>query len=157
MQYTLQTRRVEVGDGRTRPSLQTKIPAILRQSGFVFLQVAVLYVFAHAALKAMPLCHAEIDPLMLGLGHPMSFMEKGEDASIDTSTPWGLAQAYVDEGWDYLTANDGWNADGSMGGREFNRVPFSGDFSMTDSEGNSWTPYVPSNSPYEVSCSRWAP
>ncbi|CAM9338597.1 unnamed protein product [Ectocarpus sp. 8 AP-2014] len=121
-------------------------------------KVAALYVLAHAALKAMPFCHAEIDPLMLGLDHPMSFMEKGEDASIDTSTPWGLAQAYVDEVWDYLTANDGWNADGSMGGREFNRVPFSGDFSMTDSEGNSWTPYVPRNSPYEVTdTKKWQP
>ncbi|CAM9585307.1 unnamed protein product, partial [Ectocarpus sp. 12 AP-2014] len=60
--------------------------------------------------------------------------------------------------WNYLTANDGWNADGSMGGREFNRVPFTGEFSMTDSEGHAWTPYVPRNSPYELTnIKRWQP
>lgn len=65
--------------------------------------------------------------------------------------PWGLGRAYGDGIWAFLSENDGWNSDGSMGGREFNRVPFSGDFGMTDSEGNSWTPYEPWNSPYEVS------
>eukprot|EP00752_Nemacystus_decipiens_P004023 g3684.t2 len=124
-------------------------------------KVAEIYAVTHGALKSMPWCREEIEPLMLARGHPLSFLEEelGEGAdSIDTSTPWGLARAYVDEGWSYLAENDGWNADGSMGGREFNRVPFSGDFSMTDSKGNSWTPYTPRNTPYElVEKKKWQP
>lgn len=118
-----------------------------------FPQVAEIYTITHAALKFMPWCYDTMEPIMQARGHPLSFLEEelGEGAdSIDTSTPWGLGRAYADESWSYLAENDGWNADGSMGGREFNRVPFSGDFSMTDSEGNSWTPYTPRNSPYEV-------
>lgn len=49
----------------------------------------------------------------------------------------------------YLTANDGWNADGSMGGREVNLVPYS-DFFMEDSEGNKWEGYTPKNTPYKA-------
>ncbi|CAM9420198.1 unnamed protein product [Ectocarpus fasciculatus] len=121
-------------------------------------RVAEIYAVTHAALKAMPFCRAEIETLMIARGHPLSFLEEGDDDRIDTSTPWGLGRAYANEGWDYLTANDGWNADGSMGGREFNRVPFTGEFSMTDSEGHSWTPYVPKNSPYELTnFKRWQP
>ena len=107
----------------------------------------------HAALKSMPYCSEVLEPLMEERGHPLSFLEEGPTEStdgIDTSTPWGLARAYVEEVWSYLGENDGWNSDGSMGGREFNRVPFTGDFSMTDSEGNSWTPYTPQNDPYTV-------
>ncbi len=101
----------------------------------------------------MPFCLEEIEALMQERGHPLSFLEAGPDedtVGIDTSTPWGLGRAYAEEGWAYLTENDGWNSDGSMGGREYNRVPFSGDFSVTDSEGNSWTPYKPKNDPYTV-------
>lgn len=70
------------------------------------------------------------------------------DAEPSVETPWGLAKAYVDEINAWLTENDGWNADGSAN-RKFNRVPFS-DYEITDSEGNSWTPYVPRNTPWKV-------
>ncbi|CAN0096425.1 unnamed protein product [Ectocarpus sp. 4 AP-2014] len=121
-------------------------------------RVAEVFTFTHTALKAMPFCRAEIEPLMIAHGHPLSFLEEGDDDSIDTSTPWGLGRAYAHEIWDYLGARDGWNADGSMGGREFNRVPFIGDFSMTDSARNSWTRYIPRNSPYEfTTVKKWQP
>lgn len=118
-------------------------------------QVAELYTVTHTALKAMPFCRTEIEPLMIARGHPLSFLEEGDDDSIDTSTPWGLGRAYANEIWEYLGANDGWNADGSMGGRQFNPVPSTGAFSMTDSARNSWTPYTPKNRPYEVRRTRW--
>lgn len=59
---------------------------------------------------------------------------------------------YVDEINAFLDENDGWNADGSMGGREYNLTPFS-DFSYKDSSGNKWKGYTPKNSPYKVSTS----
>lgn len=59
------------------------------------------------------------------------------------------AKAYIDEINAYLNENDGWNADGTLGGREFNLVPFS-DFSYRDSSGNKWGGYTPKNSPYKV-------
>lgn len=61
-----------------------------------------------------------------------------------------LAKAFVDEINAFLTANDGWNADGSMGGRQANLVPFTGDFSFEDSEGNQWKGYTPQNTPYKA-------
>ncbi|CAM9706452.1 unnamed protein product, partial [Scytosiphon promiscuus] len=121
-------------------------------------RVAEIYAVVGAALKLMPFCRETIEPLMESRGHPLSFLEEGDGGSVDTSMPWGLGRAYGDEIWAYLTENDGWNADGSMEGREFNRVPFSGDFSMTDSEGNSWSSYEPQNSPYEFKKkSKWQP
>ncbi|CAN0217950.1 unnamed protein product, partial [Scytosiphon promiscuus] len=121
-------------------------------------RVAEIYAVVGAALKSMPFCRETIEPLMESRGHPLSFLEDGDEDSVNTSMPWGLGRAYGDEIWAYLTENDGWNADGSMGGREFNRVPFSGDFSMTDSEGNSWTPYEPKNTPYEFTKkNKWQP
>ncbi|CAM9281589.1 unnamed protein product [Hapterophycus canaliculatus] len=111
-------------------------------------RVAEIYAVVGVALKSMPFCRGTIEPLMESRGHPLSFLEESDTDKVDTSMPWGLGRAYGDEIWTYLTENDGWNADGSLGGQEFNRVPFSGDFVMTDSEGNSWTPYEPRNSPY---------
>lgn len=110
-----------------------------------------MYAFAELALKSMPFCRDAMEPLMAARGHPLSFLEDGDDENIDTSTPWGLGRAYANEMWDYLAANDGWNSDGSLGGKEFNRIPFSGDFTLTDSQGNAWTPYIPRNTPYRVS------
>lgn len=60
-----------------------------------------------------------------------------------------MIQTYVDEIYAYMDEYDGWNADGSLD-RDYNRVPFS-DYSKTDSAGNTWTPYIPKNTPYEVS------
>ena len=77
---------------------------------------------------------------------PLSLVFDGADPSVET--PWGLAKTYFDEINAWMTENDGWNADGSAN-REFNRVPFS-DYALTDSEGNSWTPYIPRNTPWEV-------
>ncbi|CAM9482619.1 unnamed protein product [Ectocarpus fasciculatus] len=121
-------------------------------------RVAEMYAFAELALKSMPFCRDAMEPLMAARGHPLSFLEDGDDENIDTSTPWGLGRAYANEMWDYLAANDGWNSDGSLGGKEFNRIPFSGDFTLTDSQGNAWTPYIPCNTPYKLTHkSYWQP
>lgn len=62
------------------------------------------------------------------------------------------AKIYIDEVKAFLDEHDGWNADGKMGGREYNTIPFS-DLSYTDSSGNSWEGYTPKNTPYKVSSS----
>lgn len=113
------------------------------------LRVAIIYAVVYGGIQDMPFCREKLEALMEERGHPLSLVLEGTPS---TDTPWGLAKAYVDEVNAYLTQNDGWNADGSMG-RQFNRVPFS-DFAMTDSAGNSWTPYTPKNNPYEVSHGR---
>lgn len=59
-----------------------------------------------------------------------------------------MVQAYVDEIYAYMDEYDGWNAHRSFS-RDYNRVPFS-DYAKTDSAGNTWTPYMPKNSPYHV-------
>lgn len=94
----------------------------------------------------MPYCFDPLDAEMEKRGHPLSLILEGEQSVVK---PWGLAKAYFDETLAFLDENDGWNADGSMN-REYNRVPFS-DFSLTDSAGNSWTPYRPINSIHKVS------
>lgn len=102
------------------------------------LRVAIMYTFVYGGLQGMPYCFDLVDPLMSAAGHPLSLVMLDDDPSVDT--PWGLAKAYVDEVIDFLTTNDGWNADGSKS-RDYNRTPFS-DYSVTDSAGNSWTPYT---------------
>lgn len=109
------------------------------------LRVGIMYVATYAGLKNMPYCREQLEPLMEAAGHPLSLLD-GEP-SVDT--PWGLAKTYVDEIFDFLDEHDGWNADGSLS-REYNRIPFS-DYTKTDSEGNSWTGFIPKNSPYKVS------
>lgn len=138
------------GDKETSDSRRRCKPAEDDEEGTllfdIHLRMAVIYAAVYTAIQAMPYCREQLEALMEERGHSISLVL--EDApSMDT--PWGLAKAYVDEVNAYLTENDGWNADGSMN-RDFNRVPFS-DFSKTDSAGNSWTPYKPRNSPYEVS------
>eukprot|EP00752_Nemacystus_decipiens_P008074 g7217.t1 len=116
------------------------------------LRGAVIYAAGYAAIQAMPFC-TELTALMEQRGHPLSLLEGDQSAD----TPWGIAKAYIDEINAYLTTNDGWNADGSMGGREANLVPFS-DFSIEDSEGNKWKGYTPKNTPYKLSRkNRWQP
>ena len=110
------------------------------------LRVAVLYTLVYGGLVGIPFCRELIEPLMDSSGLPLSLGFYGADPSVDT--PWGLAKTYYDEVNSWITANDGWNADGSAN-REYNRVPFS-DYAITDSEGNSWTPYIPRNSPWKV-------
>lgn len=74
---------------------------------------------------------------MEAVGCPMSLVDVAPgDPEPSIDTPWGLAKAYIDESFSFLMEHDGWNADGGMGGKEFNRVPFTGDFSYTDSAGN---------------------
>eukprot|EP00903_Cladosiphon_okamuranus_P008504 g8169.t1 len=80
------------------------------------LRAAIAYGAAHAAMQAMPYC-TELAALMEERGHPLSLLEGDQS----TDTPWGIAKAYVDEVTAFLTAHDGWNADGSMGGREFSK------------------------------------
>lgn len=65
--------------------------------GSVLDQVAEIYAVTSTALKALPFCRAEIEPLMIARGRPLSFLEEGYDDSIDTSTPWGLGRAYANE------------------------------------------------------------
>lgn len=96
----------------------------------------------------MPYCQEPLSAAMDATDIPLSLVQEGE---ADINTPWGLARAYVDEINAYMAESDGWNADGSLS-RDYNRIPFS-DYSVTDSAGNSWTPYVPNNSPYQASIS----
>lgn len=110
-------------------------------------RVAITYALVYTGLLGMPYCFEALDAAMTLADHPLSLIM--DDEEPDIGTPWGLAKVYVDDIYDYLLKNDGWNADGSAG-HDFNKVPFS-DYSVTDSEGNSWTPYTPVNSPYEVS------
>lgn len=110
------------------------------------LRVAITYLIAYAGATTMPDCFEPLEAVMEERGHPLSLILDGEP-SVDT--PWGLAKAYFEEVLAFLDENDGWNADGSLS-RDHNRVPFS-DFAMTDSAGNSWSPYEPVNSPYKVS------
>lgn len=111
----------------------------------LYFRVTMMYTFTYAGRLAMPFCAADIDADMEDLGLPISLILE-DDPPIDT--PWGLARAYADETFAYMLENDGWNADGSMS-RDYNRIPFS-DYAYTDSDGNSWTPWVPENSPWEV-------
>lgn len=108
-------------------------------------RVTFIYTIIYAGIQAMPYCAKELERLMQEQGHPLSLIMQ-EGTSIDT--PWGLAKAYVTETVAYMLENDGWNADGSKS-RDFNRIPFS-DYAVKDSAGNTWTPYQPQNSPYEV-------
>ena len=107
-------------------------------------RVAITYAFVHQGLALRPSCREEVEPYMVDAGLDLSLM----DVANDTDTPWGLAKAYGEEIISYLNENDGWNADGSAN-RKFNRIPYS-DYEITDSAGNSWTPYTPKNNPWKV-------
>ncbi|CAM9971686.1 unnamed protein product [Ascophyllum nodosum] len=118
------------------------------------LRVAMLYTLVYGSLVGMPFCEDPVATLMNESSTPLSLVFDGADPSVET--PWGLAKTYFDEINAWMTENDGWNADGSAN-REFNRVPFS-DYALTDSEGNSWTPYIPRNTPWEFKKKkRWQP
>lgn len=112
---------------------------------YLHLRIAETYALTYGARQHLPFCVETMEAVMEGLGMPISLID-ADDAGVET--PWGLAKAYVDEVFSYLLENDGWNADGSVS-REYNRVPFS-DYAYTDSDGNSWKPYKPKNSPWEV-------
>ncbi|CAM9270140.1 unnamed protein product [Ectocarpus sp. 6 AP-2014] len=119
------------------------------------LGVAGLYMVAYVGSEHMPWCTDTVSALMEAYGAPLSMLDVA-DASTDT--PWGLAKAYVDEVMSFLMENDGWNADGGLGGKEFNRIPFTGDFYYTDSAGNEWNGYTPKNTPYKFKrTKRWQP
>ena len=129
------------GDKATSDSRRRCQPADGDEDGRVLmdmhLSVTILYSVAYIGLQYMPWCTDVITAAMEEVGCPVSFLAIAEgDPEPSTDTPWGLAKAYIDETMSFLTENDGWNADGSMGGREFNRVPFNGDFSFADSAGN---------------------
>ena len=110
------------------------------------LRVAIMYTLVYGGLMGTPFCRELVEPLMDSIGHPLSLVFDDADPSDDT--PWGLAKTYFDEIDAWMTQNDGWNADGSAN-RDYNKIPFS-DYATTDSEGNSWTPYTPKNSPWKV-------
>ena len=112
------------------------------------LRVATLYTLVYGSLVGMPFCRESVETFMNESSAPLSLVFDGADPSVET--PWGLAKTYFDEINEWMTENDGWNADGSAN-REYNRVPFS-DYAVTDAEGNSWTPYIPRNTPWEVIC-----
>ncbi|CAM9971879.1 unnamed protein product, partial [Ascophyllum nodosum] len=118
------------------------------------LRVAIMYTLVYGGLMGTPFCRELVEPLMDSIGHPLSLVFDDADPSDDT--PWGLAKTYFDEIDAWMTQNDGWNADGSAN-RDYNKIPFS-DYATTDSEGNSWTPYTPKNSPWKLSKpKRWQP
>lgn len=96
------------------------------------LKIAASYVFTYASVLQMPYCAEDLTAQMEDLGLPLSLVTEGNPG---TETPWGLAKVYVDEVFEYLLENDGWNADGSMS-RTYNRIPFS-DYAYTDSDDNS--------------------
>ncbi len=101
------------------------------------LATAIMYAYAYDALLHRPGCAEPITLMMDEIGCPLSLAAVAEgDPEPSTDTPWGLAKACVDETYSFLNEHDGWNSDGGMGGKEFNRIPFSGDFSFTDSAGN---------------------
>lgn len=129
------------GDTDTSDARRRCQPTTVEETSLfdLHLRVAILYTFVYGGLQGMPYCIDLVDPLMSAAGHPLSLILLEDDPSVDT--PWGLAKAYVDEVIEFLTANDGWNADGSKS-RDYNRTPFS-DYPITDSAGNSWTPYTP--------------
>lgn len=108
-----------------------------RQLFNMHLTVAVTYAASYTGAAYMPECADQLAPLMeaLGLSLPLVMLAEGEPEP-STDTPWGLAKAYVDEVVSFLMEKDGWNADGGLGGKEFNRIPFSGDFYYEDSAGN---------------------
>ena len=107
-------------------------------------RVAIAYAFVRQSLAFRPSCREEVEPYMIEAGLNISFVDEGQD----TDTPWGLANVYGEEIISYMDENDGWNAHGSAS-REFNRIPYS-DYEITDSAGNSWTPYTPKNNPWKV-------
>ena len=130
------------GDKETSDARRRCQPADGDEAGRVLidmhLSVAVLYAVAYIGSKHMPWCADQITTLMEELGTPLSlvYTADGVDPEPSTDTPWGLAKAYIDEAMAFMMENDGWNADGGMGGKEFNRVPFTGDFHYEDSAGN---------------------
>eukprot|EP00752_Nemacystus_decipiens_P017791 g15951.t1 len=122
------------------------------------LKVALQYAFGYSRVQHVPWCAEQISERMELIGCPLSLLEVAEgEPEPSTDTPWGLAKAYVDEVWSSVE-NDGWNADGGMGGKEYNLVPFTGDFSYEDCAGNKWNGYTPKNTPYKFKHKkRWQP
>lgn len=125
------------GDKETSDARRRCQPADGDEDGAVLfnmhLGVAGLYMAAYVGSEHMPWCTDIVSALMETYGAPLSMLDVA-DASTDT--PWGLAKAYIDEVMSFLMENDGWNAGGGLGGQEFNRIPFTGDFSYVDSAGN---------------------
>lgn len=117
---------------RCQPTEATESgPALIN----LHMSAAVLYAAAYFGWKHTPWCAELLTTQMIEVGCPLSLVTEDE-AEPSTDTPWGLAKAYIDETVSFLTEFDGWNADGGMGGKEFNRVPFTGDFCYEDSAGN---------------------
>eukprot|EP00903_Cladosiphon_okamuranus_P005324 g5322.t1 len=123
------------------------------------LTVAILYMVTYVGSTYMPWCADQVAPLMEALGTPLSLVNVAHgDPDPSTDTPWGLAKAYVDEATAFMMEKDGRNADGGLGGKEFNRVPFTGDFFYQDSAGNEWSGYTPKNTPYRFKrTKKWQP
>jgi len=101
------------------------------------LAVTILYSLAYIGSEYMPWCTDQIIATMEEVGCPVSLLDVAEgDPEPSTATPWGLAKAYIDETMSFMAEHDGWNSDGGLGGKEFNRVPYTGDFYFKDSAGN---------------------
>lgn len=127
----------ETSDARRRCQPATDGDEAERVLFDMHLNVAFMYALTYYRLKHTPWCADEITAVMDLIGCPLSLVDVADgDSAPSTDTPWGLAKAYVDEVFSFIAENDGWNPDGSMGGKEFNRVPFTGDFSYADSVGN---------------------
>lgn len=152
------------GDKETSDARRRCQPADGDEAGRVLmdmhLSVANIYAVGYIGLQQLPWCDEEIRAEYEAIGCSLSLTDdivEGDstaasssegsyshafDSSADLTpgnsmdTPWGLAKAYVDETLAFLMENDGWNADGGLGGREVNRIPFTGDFSYADSAGN---------------------
>lgn len=129
------------GDKETSDARRRCQPADGDESGRdildLHLAATVLYALGYMGSEYMPWCTDTVTAAMEEVGCPISLLDVAEgDPEPSTDTPWGLAKAYIDEVVSFMNENDGWNADGGMGGKEFNRVPFTGDFSFKDSSGN---------------------
>lgn len=125
----------ETSDARRRCQPTTEEDRVLFD---LHLSVSLLYAISYIGWKHMPYCSEQVAAEAEALGGPMSLVDVGEGGpEPSTDTPWGLAKAYIDDVWAFLMENDGWNADGRLGGREVNLTPFTGDFVFSDTAGNT--------------------
>mmetsp|Transcript_43908 Transcript_43908/g.101496 ORF Transcript_43908/g.101496 Transcript_43908/m.101496 type:complete len:575 (-) Transcript_43908:154-1878(-) len=117
-------------------------------SRYLHRQVSLAYTVAWGVSATLPNADvAMIRSILAGWKLDYDICDKAGIDCTDISTPWGLARSMIDEQTDFF-AFDGWNADGSYS-REFNKRPY-----------EDWRarPYVPKNTPFELTATRrWQP
>ena len=89
-----------------------------------------------------------LDPNICSSNHGIGGSDES-DCLNDITTPWGLAYTFVADSKKYAN-NDGWNADGSLSGKTYNRVPYE-DWRSSKTKyvptpkRNSWVPLEENN------------